>query len=52
VKSALTVASGFQPAPSVYENNPGGITKYYDLYDGNIPLEAVKYVAIVHITNN
>lgn len=25
----------------VYETNPGGATRYYHLYDGKIPLEAV-----------
>lgn len=25
----------------VYEVNPGGTTKYYHLYEGSIPLEAV-----------
>lgn len=30
----------------VHESNPGGSTKYYHLYDGNIPLEAVKEVII------
>lgn len=34
----------------VYETNPRGTTKYYHLYDGTIPLEAVKDVTIVHIT--
>jgi uncharacterized protein (DUF952 family) len=24
-----------------YETNPGGVNRYYHLYDGNIPLEAV-----------
>lgn len=30
-----------------YETNPGGTTKFYHLYDGNIPLEAVKDATIV-----
>lgn len=25
----------------IYETNPGGINKYFHLYDGNIPFEAV-----------
>lgn len=36
----------------IYETNFGGTNKYYHLYDGNIPLEAVKDVTIVRITDN
>lgn len=25
----------------VYESNPGGVSKYWHLYDGSIPMEAV-----------
>lgn len=32
----------------IYETNPGGTTKYYHLYDGNIPLEAVKDVTTIY----
>lgn len=33
----------------VYETNPGKSTKYYHLYEGYIPLDAVKDVTIVNI---
>ena len=32
----------------IYETNPGGTTKYYHLYEGSIPLDAVVGVAIVN----
>lgn len=28
----------------IYESNPGGTTKYYHLYNGYIPIEAVKQI--------
>lgn len=32
----------------VYETNPGGTTLYYHLYDGKIPLDAVKDVSFIN----
>ncbi len=32
----------------VYETNPGGTTKYYHLYEGRIPLEAVRDVIAIN----
>ena len=32
----------------IYETNPGGTTKYYHLYEGNIPLEAVVDASVIH----
>jgi uncharacterized protein (DUF952 family) len=31
----------------IYEANPGRSTKYYHLYDGSIPLEAVEDVTVI-----
>jgi len=31
----------------VYETNPGGSNRYYHLYDGEIPLEAISEVEFV-----
>lgn len=33
----------------VYENNPGGANKYYHLYEGSIPLEAVSDFSVKRI---
>lgn len=35
----------------IYENNPGGSTKYYHLYDGRIPIEAVEDITFVRANN-
>jgi len=35
----------------INETNPGGTNKYYHLYNGSIPLEAVKDVTIFNINN-
>lgn len=29
------------PHPPIFECNPGGVTKYYHLYDGYVPLSSV-----------
>ena len=37
----LKVKTSKLPGRLVFETNPGGETKYYHLYDGSIPLDAV-----------
>ncbi len=36
----------------VYESNPGGSTKYYHLYNGSIPLNAILESKIVSLGNS
>lgn len=35
-----------------YETNPGGTTKYYHLYEGNVPLDAVVEFCLIGAINN
>ncbi len=35
------------PGKMVYEANPGGASKYYHLYDGSIPLEAISESKVI-----
>lgn len=37
----LKVDTSKLPGKLVFESNPGGTTKYYHLYDGEIPMKAV-----------
>lgn len=37
----LKVETAKLPGKLVYESNPGGAAKYYHLYDGSIPMDAV-----------
>jgi len=43
----LKVDTAQLPGRLVYEANPGGINKYYHLYDGFIPLKAIVEAKIV-----
>lgn len=43
----LKLASNKLIGRLAYETNPGGTNKYYHLYDGNIPFEAVKDISII-----
>lgn len=36
----------------VYETNPGGTTRYYHLYEGSVPLNAIVEVSKVHTISN
>lgn len=38
----LEVNTAKLPGKLILESNPGGTTKYYHLYDGEIPLDAVQ----------
>ena len=40
----LKLASKELKGRLVYESNPGGVNRYYHLYDGQIPLDAVQKV--------
>lgn len=44
----LKVNTSKLPGKMVYEANPGGTSKYYHLYDGSIPLEAIAESQIVN----
>ncbi|MES2122652.1 MAG: DUF952 domain-containing protein [Chlamydiota bacterium] len=44
----LKVATDRLPGNLVYEANPGGTSKYYHLYEGEIPLKAVVEATIYH----
>lgn len=44
----LKLASKKLTGRLIYETNPGGTSKYYHLYEGNIPLEAVVDVTVVY----
>lgn len=43
----LTLASDKLQGCLILERNPGGSTKYYHLYDGDIPLDAVVTTKVV-----
>ncbi|MDP3889067.1 MAG: DUF952 domain-containing protein [bacterium] len=43
----LTVETKKLPGRLMYESNPGGTNKYYHLYDGSIPHEAIVETKII-----
>jgi uncharacterized protein (DUF952 family) len=47
----LTIESQQLVGNLVYESNPGGENKYWHLYEGEIPLESIVDVRVIHGKN-
>ncbi len=43
----LAIDPKLLPGDLVYETNPGGTSKYYHLYNGSIPKEAILHVEVI-----